>query len=538
MTHFRTIVLAVLGGLGAPAAAGPANGPVTLTFDRAETGRPMASYTDLGVAFALSHPPTKSRATGRVMFFPHLKTPRKGILSAMANEPIPVEVRFPKPASSVTLVLWGSIGSKAVLEACDTAGVVLDRASKDAVPERTGPEQPVPSFELTVKASAIACVRFSGAPPGGYLVCDEVRFTPTADAASEPKAHDSASGTLRHAVNGRFLIGTAVMSRQLDNPALAALVVEQFDVITAENEFKPSSLHSRPDRFNFAPADRIVEFALHHRMKVIGHTLCWHSQSPAWLFRGPDRKPLPRDEALRNLKEHIDAVVGHFRGKVVGWDVVNEAIGDAKDQYLRDTPARRAIGDDYIIKAFEFARAADPHAELYYNDYGNEHPEKRDRTIRLIRELKAAGVRLDGVGIQSHLRLDDPDAPDRLDRAIAAYAAEGVKVMITELDVDVLPRLARGADVAARERTGADPYRRGLPPEVAEAQARYYGRIFRVVLKHPGVVTRVTFWGTHDGTSWLNHWPVGGRINHPMLWGRDLKAKPALGTVLDTLATP
>ena len=191
--------------------------------------------------------------------------------------------------------------------------------------------------------------------------------------------------------------------------------------------------------------------------------------------------------------------MGHFKGKVVGWDVVNEAISDAKDEYLRDTPARRAIGDDYIVKAFEFAHAADPDAELYYNDYGNEHPEKLEKTIRLIRELKAAGVRLDAVGMQCHFRLDDADAPDRLDRAIAAYAAEGVKVMLTELDVDVLPRRSRGADVAAREQGGANPYRGGLPPEVAEAQARFYGRIFRVVLKHPGVVTRVTFWGTHDG---------------------------------------
>jgi endo-1,4-beta-xylanase len=538
MTYFRTIILAVFGAVGVPAEAARADGPVIITFDKVETGKPMSSYADRGVAFALSHSPTKSHATGRVMFFPHLKTPRKGILNAMANESIPVEVRFPRPAASVTLVLWGSIGSKAVVEACDAAGNVLDRASRDAVPERTGPEQPVPSFELTVKASAIACVRFSGAPPGGYLVCDEVRFTPAAGAASDPAAPDSASETLRHAVNGRFLIGTAVMSRQLDNPGLAAMVAEQFDCLTGENEFKPRSLHPQPGRFNFTAADKTVEFARHRNMKVIGHTLCWHSQSPAWLFRGPDGKPLPRDEALRNLKDHIDAVVGHFKGNVVGWDVVNEAIGDAKGQYLRDTPARRAIGDDYIIKAFEFAHAADPQAELYDNDYGNEHPEKRDKTIRLIRELKAAGVRLDAVGIQSHLRLDDSDAPDRLDRAIAAYAAEGVKVMITELDVDVLPRRARGADVAAREKGGIDPYRGGLPPEVAEAQARLYGRIFRVVLKHPGVVTRVTLWGTHDGTSWLNFWPAGRRTNHPLLWDRDLKPKPALGGVRDALATP
>ena len=115
------------------------------------------------------------------MFFPHLKTPRKGIVNAMAAESIPVEVHFPRAASSVTLVLWGSIGSKAEVEACDDAGNVVDRAERTAVPVRTGPEQPIPSFELTVNAPAIARVRFAGAPPGGYLVCDEVRFTPRAD---------------------------------------------------------------------------------------------------------------------------------------------------------------------------------------------------------------------------------------------------------------------------------------------------------------------------------------------------------------------
>src|SRR4051812_8967937 len=203
MTHARTILLAILGCLGAPA-----DGPTIITFDAAETGRPMPSYTDRGVEFALSHPPTSSRAAGRVMFFPHLKTPRKGILNAMANESIPVEIRFPKPVAAVTLVLWGSIGSEAVVEAYDADGKVADRASRDRVPERTGPEQPIPSFEMTVKAPAIAYVGFSGSPPGGYLVCDEVRVTPAGDPAADR--------SLRLAANGRFLIGTAVSSRHLD----------------------------------------------------------------------------------------------------------------------------------------------------------------------------------------------------------------------------------------------------------------------------------------------------------------------------------
>ena len=178
MTSLRAISLVVFGGLGAFAVAATDGGQTTITFDKVETGKPMPSYTDLGVVFALARQPSKNKAVGRVMFFPHLKTPRKGILNAMANESIPVEVRFPKPVSSVTVVLWGSIGSAAIVEAYDKDGKIVDKAARVKVPERTGPEQPVPSFELTVKAGAIAYIRFSGSPPGGYLVCDEVRFTP------------------------------------------------------------------------------------------------------------------------------------------------------------------------------------------------------------------------------------------------------------------------------------------------------------------------------------------------------------------------
>jgi hypothetical protein len=163
--------------LGAPA------DEVVITFDKVETGKPMASYKARDVVFAPSRPPARSQAAGRVMFFPHLKTERKGILNAMADESIPVEIRFPKSVSAVTLELWGSIGSAALVEAYDMDGKVVDTAKREKVPERTGPDRPIPAFALTVKASAIASVRFSGAPPGGYLVCDEVRFTPRSDPA-------------------------------------------------------------------------------------------------------------------------------------------------------------------------------------------------------------------------------------------------------------------------------------------------------------------------------------------------------------------
>ncbi len=212
MTHALTISLAVLGGLAAPVAAPPPSRLVIITFDKSETGKPMPSYTDRGVVFAPAHKPTRSKAAGKVMFFPHLKTPRRGILNAMATESIPVEARFPKPVSCVTLVLWGSIGSAAVVEAYDKDDKVVDRASRDKVPERAGPEQPVPSFELTVKSSAIAYVRFSGAPPGGYLVCDEVRFLP-------PRGEPWDVPPLKEAFKGKFLIGAALDVRRVQSQA-------------------------------------------------------------------------------------------------------------------------------------------------------------------------------------------------------------------------------------------------------------------------------------------------------------------------------
>jgi hypothetical protein len=174
MTHIAMIGLVLLGAFFGVSLA---DSEVVITFDKAETGKPMPGYEDQGIVFELARKPAKSKAAGKVTFFPHLKTDRKGILNAMANESIPVEIRFPKPVSSVTLELWGSIGSTAIVDAYDKDGKVVDTAKREKVPERTGPEKPIPSFELRVKAPAIAYVRFSGAPPGGYLVCDEVRFT-------------------------------------------------------------------------------------------------------------------------------------------------------------------------------------------------------------------------------------------------------------------------------------------------------------------------------------------------------------------------
>jgi endo-1,4-beta-xylanase len=370
----------------------------------------------------------------------------------------------------------------------------------------------------------------------GLIACLLWSMTATSSARGGENRSSSAEPTLKQAGGPRLLVGAAVAPRHLDDPKLAALLAEQFNSLTAENDMKPQSLHPEPGTFTFEQADKIADFAQRHDMKLIGHTLLWHQQSPAWMFQDANQQPLPREKALENLKTHIETVVKHFDGKVLGWDVVNEALSDSGDEYLRDTPARRAIGDDYVVKAFEFARAAGPNVELYYNDYNIEQPYKRAKGLRLIKELQAAGVKLDGVGIQGHWLLDSP-SPKEIDEAIAAYAALGVKVMITELDIDVLPRKGGGADISATEKQGLDPYKQGLPDDVQQKLAKRYGELFEVLAKHrdAGVLTRVTFWGFYDGSTWLDNWPVKGRTNHPFLWDRQLQRKPAFDAVVEAL---
>lgn len=348
------------------------------------------------------------------------------------------------------------------------------------------------------------------------------------------------SATLKNAVHNRFLIGAAVMSHTLDIPEEAALLSRQFNCLTSENDLKPQHIHPEPDKFNFAPGDRLVAFAREHNMKMTGHCLLWHQALPQWMFEDAAKKPLPREKALENLRLHIKTVLGHFRGSpIIGWDVVNEALSDKKEEYLRSTPALRAIGDDYLAEAFAAARDADPNMALYYNDYNIEQPVKRAKAIRLIRSLKEKGLRVDAIGIQGHWSLRGPNLKD-LEDSIKEFAAEGVKVMITELDVDVLPSSRQTADVSYSEgkQSKNDPYTAGCPDDVLNKQAKQYSEIFQVFMRHTDAITRVTFWNLTDRSSWLNFFPVKGRTNYPLLFDRQCQPKPAFFSVIRVLSTP
>jgi endo-1,4-beta-xylanase len=192
---------------------------------------------------------------------------------------------------------------------------------------------------------------------------------------------------------------------------------------------------------------------------------------------------------------------------------------------MRKSPWQVGIGDDYVAKAFEFAHEADPDAELYYNDFNLEKPAKRAGVIKLVQDLQARKLRIDGIGNQAHWRLDTPPIDD-IDKALVELHATGLKVMFTELDINLLPNTPRGADPSA-----ANPYANGLPDEVQQQLARRYADVFRVFLKHRDAVTRVTFWGLSDADSWLNR----GRMNYPLLWDRERRPKPAFDAVVEAL---
>ena len=325
-----------------------------------------------------------------------------------------------------------------------------------------------------------------------------------------------------------FLIGVALSQQVTSQPNSdrAKLAASQFNCLTPENCMKWDATEPQEGKFNFGPGDDLVKYAQKNKIKIHGHTLIWHSQTPQWVFQGENGQPATRELVLKRMKNHIEGVMKHYKGKIDAWDVVNEAFED--NGTLRNSQWRRIVGDDFIEKAFEFARAADPSAKLVYNDYNADTPAKRDGIAKLAKELKKKGL-IDAVGMQGHYLLDYPSSK-QIEDAIRKYADAGVMVMVTEMDIDVLPR-SNGrvtADISATQeyQEKNNPYTKGLPDDVSKKLADRYVDIFKVFLKHNKVMYSVTVWGLDDGTSWLNGFPVRGRTNHPLLFDRQLKAKP------------
>lgn len=343
------------------------------------------------------------------------------------------------------------------------------------------------------------------------------------------------NNTLKDAFKNKFNIGVALNTWQIDGKDSNSLqiVLEHFNSIVAENCMKSENLQPQQGIFNFTDADKFVTFGEQNNLNIIGHTLIWHSQAPKWFFTDAQGNQVTRDTLIERMRTHINTVVSRYQGRVHGWDVVNEAITD--DGKFRESKFYQIIGPDYIDLAFEFAMEADPEAELYYNDYNNEKPAKRQATVELIKHLKNKGLKVDGIGMQGHCTMDFPLYED-FEASIIAFG-QLTNVMITELDLTVIPWPTKfvTADVSLRIENDntLNPYANGIPDSVQTIIDQRWADLFSIMNKHHDKITRVTLWGLHDNQTWRNHWPIPGRKDYPLLFGRDYQPKPVVNRIIE-----
>jgi endo-1,4-beta-xylanase len=366
-----------------------------------------------------------------------------------------------------------------------------------------------------------------------YFIAVAVLFIASIAAGAQTPA------TLKDAYRGDFVIGAAINTAQITGQDSRgdAILETQFNSISPENALKWENVHPRPDTYTFDIPDQYVAFGEKHHMFIVGHCLVWHNQVPAWVFRNDKGELVDRETLLKRMHDHISTVVGRYKGRIQSWDVVNEALNE--DGTLRQSLWLKIIGEDFIAKAFEYAHEADPRAQLNYNDYNLENEAKRKGALELIARLKAQGVPITAIGLQGHITLTSPTIDDE-DASLSAFAKLGVKVAITELDIDVLPRNPEmfGAEVSLKlqQDPKLNPYVNGLPPSAQQELAKRYADLFGVFLKHRDAVNRVTFWGVTDGDSWLNGWPIRGRTSYPLLFDRSGQPKPAFYAVIRAAA--
>ncbi|NLW83109.1 MAG: endo-1,4-beta-xylanase [Phycisphaerae bacterium] len=357
-------------------------------------------------------------------------------------------------------------------------------------------------------------------------------------------AYADTPATLKEAYEGAFRIGTAVNNDIVSGRDRASqeIVIAQFNAITAENEMKAEIINPRPGVYDFTQADQMVDFAEKHNLFLIGHTLVWHNQTPDWFFRDDDGNPNTPQAQIKRMRQYIETVAGRYAGRVDAWDVVNEVIDN--DGSYRPTVWVNSIGsgDELVKLAFKFASEYAPDTELYYNDFNAWRPAKRDGIVRMVKMLQAEGIRIDGIGIQGHWGLNYPKT-EYIEAAIDAYAALGVKVMITELDIDVLPLTKEGQIIGQgmmdpqfqleEFKAFLDPYPNGLPDSVQRQLTDRYVELFRIFYDNRDKIDRVALWGVHDEMSWKNDYPIPRRTNYPLLFDRDRRPKPAFQAVLN-----
>lgn len=333
-----------------------------------------------------------------------------------------------------------------------------------------------------------------------------------------------------------FKIGTALASRPFmdGNKDYFDLVTREFNAITLENAMKWERVQPKLGEWDFRVPDAFVDYGLKNDMYIVGHVLVWHSQVPGQVFKDEKGNTISKKALLKRMRNHIETVAGRYKGKLDAWDVVNEAVADGKVDW-RDSPWLQIIGPEFFDQAFNIAHEVDPKAQLLYNDYNMHLKQRRDFVVPLIQKLKKRGVPIQGIGMQAHYQ---PDTPiEEVEKSIVAYAKEGMRVHITELDVDILPaaweHMSANISDLQEYSDDIDPWTDGLPPEKEQELTDYYVALFKLFLKYRDDIDRVTLWGISDAASWKNNFPVVGRTNYPLLFNREWKPKPAYHAVMN-----
>ena len=340
--------------------------------------------------------------------------------------------------------------------------------------------------------------------------------------------------TLKDHFKDDFLIGAAINVDHVNGKDAKAdsIVTRHFNSIVAENCMKSEEIHPAEDVYNWEDADAFVKYGEERNMAIIGHTLIWHSQLAPWFPLDSAGNYVTPEVLKERMRDHITTIMTRYKGRIKGWDVVNEAIeGDGS---YRKSPFYEILGEEYIPLAFRYTHEADPDAELYINDYGMNMPAKRDAYVKLVNDMKAKGLRVDAIGMQSHMGMDYPDFKE-FEESIEAFASTGAKVMITEWDMSALPTISQSANVSDSVvyNTQFNPYPDGLPEELSAEWNKRMATALDIFKRHSDVITRVTAWGTHDSMSWKNDFPMKGRVEYPLLFDRNYEMKPFLKAELE-----
>lgn len=357
--------------------------------------------------------------------------------------------------------------------------------------------------------------------PKGWIIHCVILCLLVINLSSSAQEHISG---LKDYYKNYFPVGVAVGAHSL-NGEEAELLLKEFNSITPENAMKMESIQPKKGEFHWRLPDSIIHFAQQNGLRVRGHTLLWHEQTPNWIFEDEKGNPVEKLELYKRLRTHIAELVGRYKGKIYAWDVVNEAIDDNPKALLRQSKWITIGGEEILAKAFEYAHEADPGALLFYNDYNSERPEKRERIYRLLKKLVDKGVPIHGVGLQGHWSIFEPST-EELEEAIERYSSLGLQLHFTELDVSVYPWEKERRNKRLDETDT-------LSVSSQQKQIKQYEKIFTVFRKYKDHITNVTFWNLSDRYSWLDYYPVRGRKNYPLLFDENLKRKSAYWKVVD-----